>query len=219
VVATDTSSLLNAIKSTSSTPIFTIGITAAGIHEIQNKYPDRQVISIYAEPDPRALIALGSVIFNKHSLALFYSDRTDFVKHQVKGVLLIRTDKSHIRRELGRLTNIHAVIAIPDSNIWNAQSFRIAVNSLYRQGKALIGFNQSLANAGAIAALYSDEKDIIKQLAFSISQYAETGQVPKSQYPNFYQVEVNHQIARTLNIPLPDTTVMLDAVNKELRNE
>lgn len=217
VVATDTSSLIEAINTTDQNPIFSIGITAASIHEIQEKHPDRQLVAIYAEPDPGALITLGSIIFNKHSLALFYSNRTDFVINQVEGVRLIETDKSHIRRELSRLTNIYAVIAIPDSNIWNAQSFRIAVNSLYRQGKALIGFNQSLAKAGAIAALYSDEQDIIKQLESNIHQYMKTGRIPESQYPNAYKVEVNHQIARTLNIPLPAEAVIQDAINKELR--
>lgn len=219
VIATNKSGLIDAINATTDIPIFTIGITAASFREIKNNHLDRQLVAIYPEPEPRALIALGSVIFNKHSLALFYSDRTDFIKHQANGVRLVKTDKSQIRRELSRLTNIDALIAIPDSNIWNAQSFRISVNSLYRQGKALIGFNQSLAKAGAIAALYSDEQDIIEQLETSITQYTETGRIPESQYPNIYQVEINSQIARTLNIPLSDKSAILDAVNKELRNE
>jgi len=219
VIAIGKSGLNEALEKSENSPIFVIEISAATFNEINAAHPGRKLVAIFSEPDPYALIKLGSIIFSKHRLALFYSERTSFVEKYNDEIRLMKTDKSRIRKELSRLSNINAVIAIPDSNIWNRQSFRTAVNSLYRQGKALIGFNQSLAKAGAIAALYTDETTIISQLDKMINDYVISGQLPSSAYPESYKLEINNQIARTLNIPLLRKDEIMKALNKELRHE
>jgi len=219
VIAIGKTGLNEALTMPQKSPIFVIDISAATFNEFKETFPKRKLVAIFSEPDPKALVTLGSIIFNKNRLALFYSERTSFVKKHVQDIHVMKTDKSRIRKELSKLSRIDAVIAIPDANIWNKQTFRTAVNSLYRQGKALIGFNQSLAKAGAIAALYTNESTIISQLDTMINDYVLSGKLPSSAYPDTYNLEINTQIARTLNIPLLSKEEIMKALNKELLDE
>jgi len=216
-IAVGSAGLEAALAEQDSSAIFVTRISAARFIEIKSNYPDRLITAIYNEPDPKALIRLGQAIFGRYSLALFYSDRSVHLSNLSEDVRYIQTSKRKIRQALNKLTDVSAVVVVPDSSIWNPHSFRDAVHALYRQRKALIGFNKSLVKAGAIAGLYIDDETYNQQISGAITGYFKTGLLPGPAYPSHYQIEFNTQIARTLSIPLPKKETLI--VNERGSNE
>lgn len=219
LIAVGSAGLEAALAEQNASVIFATRISAARFIEIKSNYPDRLITAIYNEPDPKALIRLGQAIFGRYSLALFYSERSVHLNNQSEDVRYIQTSKSEIRQALSKLTEINALVVVPDSSIWNLHSFRNAVHSLYRQRKALIGFNKSLVKAGAIAGLYVDDETYNQQINGAITGYLKTGLVPGPAYPSSYKIEFNTQIARTLSIPLPQKEKLMKIVNERGSNE
>jgi len=217
VIAVGNKGLANALLMQNQLPIFAIRISAASFLEKLTEHPNRAITAIYDEPDPSALIELGKAIFGKYNLALFYSARTAHLKDLSEDVKYIQAHKSSIRHELSRLTDVDAIIVVPDSEIWNTHSFRLAVRSLYRQRKALIGFNKSLVQAGAIAGLFVDDKTYNQQVNNSIISYIKTEKLSLPTYPVKYQIELNTQITRTLNITLPSRDELMEIINNRGR--
>jgi hypothetical protein len=58
-----------------------------------------------------------------------------------------------------------------------------------------------------------------KQTADYLLAFFETGKLPAPAYPDEYRVEVNQQVARSLNIPLPDREWIAQAVDRFIQEQ
>jgi putative tryptophan/tyrosine transport system substrate-binding protein len=96
-----------------------------------------------------------------------------------------------------------ALLAIPDSLIYNRETAQPILLTSYRQHKPVFGYSQSYVRAGALAAVYSSSKQFAKQAAeiAQISQQAPS-LLPPPQAPKYFSIMVNYQVARSLNITL-----------------
>lgn len=132
VIAIGRTGLIKALNETSTSTIFTINISAASFLEIKNENLTRNITAIYSDPDPTKLIQLGLAIYGKNSLAIFYSDRTSYIKDKIPHVRFIKTNKRNIRNSLNSpmIADIKSIIVIPDANIWNRETFKMAVDTL-----------------------------------------------------------------------------------------
>ena len=103
------------------------------------------------------------------------------------------------------------LLVLPDAQIYNASTIRNILLTSYRRQVPLIGISQAYVKAGALCAIYSTPMQIAQQAAEAVKQFANSRKLPPSQYPVEFEVSVNTQVARSLEIPVKDA--------ESLRNE
>ncbi|XKH00907.1 ABC transporter substrate-binding protein [Marinobacter nauticus] len=108
------------------------------------------------------------------------------------------------------------LLAADDEAIYNPRNIKHILLTAYRRNKILIGPNQSYVKAGSLASSYTPFPDMARQAAEALIAYRETGQLPAPAYPDQYRVQVNEQVARSLNIPLPARDDIADTVDQIL---
>src|SRR5690606_13196641 len=98
------------------------------------------------------------------------------------------------------IDDARGVLAIPDHDVGNNHSSRGTLLTAYRKRVPLIGFSKTYVNNGALAAVYSNSKQIAHQVAEVIMQmsFDEDATLPEPQYPKEFSVAINYQVARSL---------------------
>ena len=102
------------------------------------------------------------------------------------------------------LAKSDVLLVLPDIEIYNAGTIRNILLAAYRKQVPLIGISQSYVKAGALCAIYSTPAQIAQQAAEAVGQFAASGKLPPSQYPKEFEVSVNAQVARSLDLPIKD---------------
>ena len=101
------------------------------------------------------------------------------------------------------LASSDALMAVPDTLIYNRETAQPILLTSYRQQKPIFGYSQSYVRAGAIAAVYSTSKQIAKQAAeIALVSQQSPNILPPPQAPKYFSIMVNYQVARSLNIVL-----------------
>ncbi|MFZ6688220.1 ABC transporter substrate-binding protein [Undibacterium sp. SXout11W] len=93
-----------------------------------------------------------------------------------------------------------AVLAVPDARIYNRNNISSILLTSYRQQIPLFGFSASYVKAGALAAIYSLPNQISQQVAEIIANIPASGNLPAPQFPKYFSITINPQVARSLNI-------------------
>lgn len=98
-----------------------------------------------------------------------------------------------------------ALMAIPDPLIYSRETAQPILLTSYRHQKPVFGYSQSYVRAGALAAVFSNIKQLAKQtVEIAIKSQAAPGLLPPPQTPKYFSVTVNYQVARSLNISVQD---------------
>ena len=169
--------------------------------------------AVYADPSPLEQLRLVSMLYKKPSVAILLSKKTAYLEPQLQraaalsGVRLRVEECSgadDLNRALNRMADASALLAMPDSAVFNQENMRNILLTTYRRNQSVIGFSISLVNAGALASAYSDVDDIAAQLDELVAAYEVSGKLPEAQYPKYFGVAVNEDVARSLNIVLDD---------------
>ena len=112
----------------------------------------------------------------------------------------------HLLKEVLEESNI--LLALPDPMIFNSTTIFNILLSSYHNKIPVIGFSSAYVKAGALIAAYSTPEDIARHLAEYTNRYLNSGAetLPEPIYPKYFSVSVNHSVARSLGISLPDET-------------
>ncbi|WP_111496287.1 ABC transporter substrate-binding protein [Marinobacter bohaiensis] len=102
------------------------------------------------------------------------------------------------------------LLGTPNPEIYNRQTIKHILLTTYRHNRILIGPERAFVQAGALASTYTPTEAVVKQTVDIIRQYVASGQLPAPDFPDQYSVLFNEQVARSLNIPLPEATEVLD---------
>ena len=101
------------------------------------------------------------------------------------------------------LATSDALMAVPDTLIYNRETAQPILLTSYRQQKPIFGYSQSYVRAGAIAAVYSTGKQIAVQAAeIALLSQQSSNILPPPQTPKYFSVMVNYQVARALGLVL-----------------
>lgn len=109
------------------------------------------------------------------------------------------------------------LLATPDEAIYNARTIKHILLTTYRRNRLVIGPGHAFVKAGVLASSYVPLADYTREAARYIRQWQRNGQLPPSSYPSAFSIEINRQVARSLNIPLPDTGQLVQEVERLLR--
>lgn len=104
------------------------------------------------------------------------------------------------------LPQADVMLAVVDPLVFNRTNAPRVLLTAYRHRVPLVGVSPAYVRAGAIAAVHATPAQIGQQLGDLLASFARTGsrQLPAPQYPKQLAVTVNEQVARSLELPLPD---------------
>lgn len=180
----------------------------------QAKNKGRDISAIYAEASPFNQLRLAANILKHHGgLVTFLSSKTAYLKPvlqraaQQAGVdldVILLSGDVQLTQELDHSAEARGVLALPDTSIYTPENIRAALITTYRQNQFVIGFSSSFVKAGALASTYSTIDDIASQAVDVSREYFANGRLPAPQYPKYFSVTVNDNVARSLNIIITD---------------
>lgn len=96
------------------------------------------------------------------------------------------------------------IIGTLDKVIYNGSTIKHVLLTAYRHNRVLIGPTHSYVKAGSIASSYCTAEQLAQQVAVQVRQHVKTRQLSSPQYCEDFELSVNRQVARSLNIVIPD---------------
>ena len=131
-------------------------------------------------------------------------------------VFVVSSDNDLIPTLIHALNYGDFILAAPDSGIYNPRTIKHILLTAYRRNRIVIGPSQAYVKAGSLASTYTPLTEISKLAAKYIEQYRSDGQFPPPAYPDVFRIELNDQVARSLNIPLPDRQEIINSISERL---
>ncbi len=108
------------------------------------------------------------------------------------------------------------LLAAPDSSIYNPRTIKHILLTTYRRNRIVIGPSQAYVKAGALASTYTPLTLVAELAADVINEYQVSNRFPPPIYPDDFRLEINEQVARSLNIPLPSRQELVTAIKARL---
>ncbi len=118
------------------------------------------------------------------------------------------------------LRNSDVLLALPDRNIYNSRTVKNILLTSYRYRRPVIAFSKNFVNAGALAAIHSNTEQIAQSASNIINQYFEAGAHFKKpvNYPDDFNININKQVFRSLDIPLPEIETLTKSLQSAEKN-
>ncbi|KPQ01612.1 ABC transporter substrate-binding protein [Marinobacter sp. HL-58] len=131
-------------------------------------------------------------------------------------VFVVSSDEKLIPTLIRALNYGDFILAAPDNNIYNTRTIKHILLTAYRRNRIVIGPSQAYVKAGSLASTYTPLTEIAELAASFIEQYRSDGRFPPPAYPDNFSIELNQQVARSLNIPLPEKQEIIRSVMERL---
>ena len=108
------------------------------------------------------------------------------------------------------LRNSDVLLALPDHSIYNSRTVKNILLTSYRYRRPVIAFSKNFVNAGALASIHSDTEQIAQSASNIVDQYFKAGANFKNaiNYPDDFDISINKQVFRALDLPPPDITTL-----------
>ncbi|MBW4933087.1 ABC transporter substrate-binding protein [Marinobacter sp. F4206] len=146
-----------------------------------------------------------SILATTNSVELYEPLIDELPAHGMKArVFVVDNDEDLIPSLVRALGYGDFLLAGPDDAIYNPRTIKHILLTAYRRNKIVIGPSQAYVRAGALASSYAPFPAMADLGVEFIDQFLATGKFPKPAYSPLFQVEINNQVARSLNIPVPD---------------
>jgi hypothetical protein len=195
-------------------PVISTFTSQKAYHAIVSKAPVRpgSTTAIFADPSPIQQFQLIGLIYGKPiKVGVILSSDNEQIESILRRSVTPRQAEvtyerlapgEDITRVLTRLADVQAILAMPDSAVYNAETIRTVLVSTYRRDQTLIGFSAAVVKVGALATTYTTIPDSIAQIDEMLSSYEASGHLPELQFPKYFDVAINVDVARSLNIVL-----------------
>jgi putative ABC transport system substrate-binding protein len=125
-------------------------------------------------------------------------------------------DQTHSLNEAleGVLGESEVLFVLPDAEVYNASTIRNVLLTSYRKKVPLLGISPAYVKAGALCAVFTTPEQVADQAVSMIEHFAETGKLATAQYPSEFEVSVNMQVARSLDLRIRDADKLRDEIRK-----
>ncbi|WP_166263634.1 ABC transporter substrate-binding protein [Marinobacter caseinilyticus] len=108
------------------------------------------------------------------------------------------------------------LLALPDEVIFNPRTIKHILLTAYRRNRIVIGPNRAFVGAGALASTYTPITTVVDGVARHLNAYSASGQLLPADHPSDFAVDVNTQVARSLNIPVRDVATLERLLKEQL---
>lgn len=162
---------------------------------VATAFPDIKEISVAFGPSSEAQEEAVSRSAEEFGYIL-HTTHVDRDESPLKGVLRVLQDGNDV------------LLAIPDPVVYNPYSVQAILLATYRRSVPVVGFSKAYVSAGATVAIYTTPEQVGREAARLILQSAGPNgiRLPPPRHPQEFSVSINHQVARSLGIELPDET-------------
>lgn len=194
--------------------------TAAAELDLRPDTYDRHSAIFIDQPIERSLGLIGFIKPARRRLGVLLGPSTLDLRPEVTAAagrldIALEVETASATRDVGRairriLKKSDVLLALPDPLIYNRQTIINILLSSYHSRVPVIGFSAAYVKAGAIAAVYSSPGDIgrhIGDLVWRILNRSSRG-LPPPEYPRYFHVTTNRQVAHSLGIDLPAAEVI-----------
>lgn len=132
-------------------------------------------------------------------------------------VFLVSGDEALIPTLSRALSFGDFLLATPDEVIYNPRTIKHILLTTYRRNRLVIGPSHAFVRAGVLASSFVPLPDYAAEAARYIQTWQRTGVLPEPSYPDHFSIEINQQVARSLNLPLPEKEQILEEVRTLLQ--
>lgn len=199
-------------------PIFSIFTSSQTYRNITQSGVEKSpapVTAIYADPSLSAQFKLISMLFEKPvTAAVLIGAGTEYMRPLLRQTasdshvgleFASVSEPTALNRALNDIKALPVLLAIPDGTIYNARSMQNILITTYRHNQPVIGYSNALVKAGGLASVASSVDDIIAQTEEMLIEYRKSGHWPAPQYPKYFSVVINEDVARSLNIVISNS--------------
>ncbi len=103
------------------------------------------------------------------------------------------------------LDETDVLLSLPDPLVFSAQTIQSVLFTSYRFRIPVIGFSPAYVRAGALIAVHSSPAQLARQVTEMLQRFASGATpLPPPQYPRYFSVTVNRQVARSLGFTIGD---------------
>ncbi|MBR9871113.1 MAG: ABC transporter substrate-binding protein [Gammaproteobacteria bacterium] len=160
-----------------------------------------------------------AVLASPHNRSLYASLLERLPDYGLQGQVFFVTKQDQLIPTLIRALNYgDFLLGTPDPDIYHPRNIKHILLTAYRRNKILVGPSQAYVKAGSIASSYPTYSSMADKTAEFLIYYLKNGEFPPASYPETYNVEVNKQVAHSLNIPLGQPEEISNIINKLLLN-
>lgn len=186
-----------------------------------------KVSAVFSTPPLMRQVAIGKAILPYSTrVAMLARPNTEHLYNDVKRdlhvlgmegrVFLVPSDKRLIPTLIRALSYGDFVLAGPDASIYNPRTIKHILLTAYRRNRIVIGPSQAYVKAGSLASSYTPLADVASMAVDYVQHFWENNDFPEPAQPTVFGIEINPQVGRSLNIPLPTRQTLVDAVIRQL---
>lgn len=119
------------------------------------------------------------------------------------------------------LADSDVLLALPDPLVFNKGTVQSLLLTTYRYQDPVIGFSQAYVKAGALAAVYSTPEQAGRQAGEMLQQVlaGKSWVLPPPEYPKYFSVSLNYQVARSLAINVSDEMALYQQLKRTVAQE
>ncbi|MDI9245305.1 ABC transporter substrate-binding protein [Marinobacter sp. CHS3-4] len=110
------------------------------------------------------------------------------------------------------------LLAATGDGVYNPRTIKHILLTAYRRNIIVIGPSQPYVKAGALASSFTPLSEIAESATEYLQHYWQTGEFPPAKRPEAFGIEINRQVGRSLNIPIPERQALIDSVIQRLQN-
>ena len=220
IVTIGTEATSKVISEHGTLPIYGVAVPRLSYDQIHRQYvnpssgaKDRHLAALYLDqPFTRRLDLIQALTPSSKHIGIVLSPATRHYLGEIKNLTRQRdlqlqigevTQESEIIQTLDRtLEKSDVMLGMVDPLVFNRVNARNVLLTAYRWRVPLIGISPSYVQAGALASVYSTPAQIGQQLADNLAQFwrSDGRDLPLAQYPKYFDVAVNYQVAEFLGI-------------------
>lgn len=118
-------------------------------------------------------------------------------------VFVIPSQDQLIRNLARALSYGDFLLGTPDPAIYNRDTVKPLLLTSYRSNRLVIGPSRAFVDAGAVASTYSSARAQILEAGGLIRHWLEQGELREARYPEAFNVAINNQVARSMDLLVP----------------
>ncbi len=185
-----------------STAVFLDQPPARYVQLLQLAQPDRKRVGVLFGPDSISAKAELARAFAARGLTLV-------------SATVLSDDKAIYPALRALLDEADILLALPDRLVFNAGTMPNILVTAYRQRVPLVSYSAAHVRAGALLALHTGATDTIGQIVAAMRQILSGRGLPPPRMADGCSVAINEQVARSLDLVLPDSRVLARTLQRE----
>jgi putative tryptophan/tyrosine transport system substrate-binding protein len=231
VIAVGTQALTYAGNLDDSTPVIGVLVPKSSYESIvkeSNRSPARFSAIYLDQPFERQLSLIKAIFPTLYSFGVLLGPVSQFQSNDLQSAakkvsmevnirLVNKADELQFNLERLMLGK-QLLLAIPDPLIYTRETAQTILLTTYRHQVPVIGFSQSYAKSGAVAAVFSSPKQYASEIATTIKQLPKDQVIlPPARAANQFSIEINRQVARSLDIKIADDASIYQQILRDER--